>query len=40
MLAYSDYIRNTEETVRIVMEKTQKPKSFFPVIKQKNNQMY
>ncbi|AAS70259.1 hypothetical protein RBB68_08350 [Leptospira interrogans] len=29
LLAYADYIRNTEETVRIVMEKTQKPKSFF-----------
>ncbi|EMY02029.1 hypothetical protein LEP1GSC029_4700 [Leptospira interrogans str. 2002000626] len=40
LLAYADYIRNTEETVRIVMEKPKSLNLFFPAIKQKNNQMY
>ncbi|PJZ56719.1 hypothetical protein [Leptospira barantonii] len=48
LLAYADYIRNTEEAVRVVMEKVKKPKSFFScgaddepqnVLTEKQNQM-
>ncbi|EMJ93668.1 hypothetical protein [Leptospira alstonii] len=48
LLAYADYVRNTEEAVRIVMEETKKPKSFFScnsgedppnVLTEKQNQM-
>ncbi|EMF81441.1 hypothetical protein LEP1GSC188_4931 [Leptospira weilii serovar Topaz str. LT2116] len=48
LLAYADYIRNTEETVRLRMENTKKSKSFFScnqvenqsnVLTEKQNQM-
>ncbi|EQA54269.1 hypothetical protein LEP1GSC052_1109 [Leptospira kmetyi serovar Malaysia str. Bejo-Iso9] len=48
LLAYADYIRNTEEAVRVAMEKIKKPKSFFScgsddqpqnVLTEKQNQM-